>query len=168
LPPINAEQALRNGQVELAATSALLRDKASVRGPLRMLFSDYQMYGAFNAGSFVMSNKFLAENPKTARKFVQATGAAIDWARSQPREEVIARMDRIIAKRKRNESNDTVRFWKSSGNSNEHGLIADRDYQLWIDWLVADGQLKPGQITPAAIYTNEYNLPAGELARATP
>jgi ABC-type nitrate/sulfonate/bicarbonate transport system substrate-binding protein len=166
LPPINGEQALRNAQVELASMSALLRDKASARGPLRMLFSDYQMYGAFNAGSFVMSNKFLAENPKTARKFVQGTGAAIDWARTHPREEVVARMDRIIRQRKRNESNDIVQFWKSSGNTNEHGVIGDRDYQLWIDWLVKDGQLKPGLVSPKDIYTNAYNVPAGELANA--
>lgn len=168
LPPVNGEQALRNAQVDLASLSALLRDRANARGPLRTLFSDYEMYGEFNAGSFVMSNKFLAENPKTARKFVQATGAAIDWTRTHSREEVIARMDRILNKRKRNETTELIRFWKSVGVSQEHALITDREYQLWIDWLVKDGQLKPGQISPKDIYTNEYNVPASELARATP
>lgn len=166
LPPSNAEQALRNGQVDLASISTMLRDKASVRGPLRMLFSDYQMYGAFNAGSFVMSKKFLTQNPKTARKFVQATGAAIAWTHTHPRAEVVARMEQIIVRRKRNETAESAHFWKSTGTRDEHGLIAEEDYQLWIDWLVKEGQLKPGQITPRAVYTNEYNAEPGELARA--
>jgi len=168
LPPLNAEQALRNHQVDMIAISTYLRDKAAVRGPLRMLFSDYQLYGAFNAGSFVMSKRFLAENPKTARKFLQATGAAIDWARNQPREEVVARFERIIRERKRGENTDSVRYWRSSGVATEHALIEDRDYQLWIDWLVKEGQLKPGQLKPRDVYTNEYNTPAqaSELSRA--
>jgi ABC-type nitrate/sulfonate/bicarbonate transport system substrate-binding protein len=167
LPPLNAEQALRNHQVDLVAISTYLRDKAAARGPLRMLFSDYQMYGAFNAGSIVMSNRFLAENPNTARKFVQATGAAIDWARTHPAEEVVARFERIIRERKRSENTESVHYWRSSGISTEHALIEERDYQLWIDWLVKAGQLKPGQLKARDIFTNEYNTPTGELSRAT-
>jgi ABC-type nitrate/sulfonate/bicarbonate transport system substrate-binding protein len=160
LPPLNAEQALRNHQVDLIAISTYLRDKAAPRGPLRMLFSDYQMYGAFNAGSIVMSNLFLARYPAAARKFVQATGAAIDWARNQPRDEVVARFECIIRARKRGENTDSVRYWQSSGVSTQHALIEERDYQLWIDWLIKAGQLKPGQIKARDIYTNEYNAQA--------
>lgn len=32
-----------------------------------------------------------------------------------------------------------------------------RPYQLWIDWLVKDGQLRPGQLVPSQVYTNELN-----------
>jgi len=166
LPPLNCEQALRAHQVEVAAFGTLLRDKAKPRGELRMLFSDYELYGAFNAGSFVMTKKFLAENPKTARKFVQATAAAIQWARSQPREVVIARMEKIIRERKRNESTDSVRYWRSSGVSTPYALNTDHDYQMWIDWLVKDGQLQPGQVKPRDVFTNELNDHASELARA--
>ncbi|MET0386190.1 MAG: ABC transporter substrate-binding protein [Polyangiales bacterium] len=168
LPPINGEQALRNHQVELTQLSTMLRDKASARGGLRMLFSDYELYGSFNAGSYVMSNKFLAENPKTARKFVHATGAAIEWARTQPRDVVIARFAQIIQKRKRNEDLSSVQHWHSTGISTERGKITDRDSPLWIDWLVKDGQLKPGQLKPGDIYTNALSEGASELASATP
>jgi hypothetical protein len=36
-------------------------------------------------------------------------------------------------------------------------LISDREFQIWIDWLVKDGELQPHQVTPASIYTNELN-----------
>jgi ABC-type nitrate/sulfonate/bicarbonate transport system substrate-binding protein len=158
LPPINAEQALRNKQIDAAAISVMLRDKARARGPLKMLFSDYELFGSFNAGSVVMSTRFTADNPKTARKFVQAVGAALDWAHEHPREEVIARMQNIIRKRGRNENTETVHHWQSTGVSTPHGLLTDRDYQLWIDWMERAGQLQPGQIKPSDVYTNEFNV----------
>jgi len=34
--------------------------------------------------------------------------------------------------------------------------LHDQDFQIWIDWLVRDGQLTPGQIAPAAVYTNRF------------
>jgi hypothetical protein len=34
--------------------------------------------------------------------------------------------------------------------------MADGDLQRWIDWLVEDGQLTPGQVVARALYTNEF------------
>jgi ABC-type nitrate/sulfonate/bicarbonate transport system substrate-binding protein len=154
LPPANCELALRKRQVELASFSTILRDKANERGGIRMVFSDYQMFGEFNAGSFVMSKKFMTNNPNTARRFVQTTGRAIQWARTTPREQVIARYESIVKKRGRNEDTSVLRFWQSTGIATEHGELTDRDFQLWVDWLVADGQLKPGQLEIRSLYTN--------------
>ncbi|MET0386649.1 MAG: hypothetical protein ABW321_11850 [Polyangiales bacterium] len=50
LPPINIQQALRSGQIDVAVLIGL-RDKALQRGELRQLFSDYELYGAFTAGT---------------------------------------------------------------------------------------------------------------------
>lgn len=165
LPPTNGEQALRNHQVDLVAFITMLRDRAAERGGLHMLFSDHQLYGAFNAGSYVMSTKFIARHPRSVRHFVTATGRAIEWARTQPRDVVVARFERIIRARKRAEDTSSVRYWQSTGIATERGLIEPRDYQLWIDWLVRDGQLARGQLAPGDIYTNEFQPPAGPLAR---
>jgi ABC-type nitrate/sulfonate/bicarbonate transport system substrate-binding protein len=164
LPPVNCELALRNRQVDVVAFTTLYRDRALERGGIRMLFSDHDLLGPFNAGSFVMTKKFLAKHPNTARKFVQATGRAIAWARSTPREQVIARFTAIIDKRKRNEDTSVVRYWRSSGIASEHGELRDKDFQTWVDWLVADGQLARGQIKLAELYTNEYQSNSGSLA----
>jgi ABC-type nitrate/sulfonate/bicarbonate transport system substrate-binding protein len=99
-----------------------------------------------------MSQKFMARHPNVMRKFVDAVGKAVDWSRTHPREEVVARMEAIITKRKRNEDLTPVRSWTSFGISTPGGRLTDRDFQLWIDWLVGDGQLKPGQLKPLDVH----------------
>lgn len=157
VPPVSGEQALRQGQVELTTLGGVLRDKALERGGLRKLFSDLDLYGKFSAGTYVMRDKFIKDNPATTRRFVEATARAIEWARNSPPEEVRARFDKIIAARKRNEDNSTIKYWKSTGVAGKGGLVADQELQVWIDWLVKDGLLKPGQLRAAALYSNEFN-----------
>jgi hypothetical protein len=35
-------------------------------------------------------------------------------------------------------------------------VIADREFQTWIDWLRADGELKQA-LKPGDLFTNEFN-----------
>jgi len=157
VPPITSEQALRQGQVDVAVLQSILRDKALERGQIRSVFTDHELFGAFTAGSYVMSQHFLRENPKTARRFVEGTARAIEWARNTPRDEVRARMRAIVARRGRNEDPSPIQYWRSTGIAGTGGLLSNRDYQLWIDWLVKDGQLEPRQLVPGKVYTNELN-----------
>lgn len=151
-PSINGELTLREKHVDVAALGLIFRIRALERGGIRPLFTDRDLFGSFTAGSYVMSEKFMARHPNVTRKFVDAVGKAIDWSRTHPREEVIARMEAIIRKRKRNEDLAPVRSWYSYGVSNPQGRLTDRDFQLWIDWLVRDGQLKAGQLKPQSVY----------------
>jgi len=159
VPSINAELSLREKQVEVAALGSVLRDRALERGHLRMLFSDYEMLGPFTAGSYVMSHQFIAKHPNTVRKFVEALGRTFDWANAQPRDAVLKRMEAIILKRKRNEDTSVVRHWLGTSIKSPQGTLKDEDFQRWIDWLVRDGQLKAGQVKPAAVYTNDFQPP---------
>jgi len=156
LPPVNGELSLRHRQVDLAGFSVLLRDKALQRGGIRMLFNDQEMFGNFNAGSFVLSKRFMSENPNSSRKFVQATGRAIEWARTTPREQVIERFKAIVAKRKRNEDGTSLGFWRSTGIATKNGELTDHEFKMWVDWLVEDGQLQKGQLKIRDLYTNEF------------
>ena len=36
-------------------------------------------------------------------------------------------------------------------------MIGDKEIQLWIDWLVRNGELPQGKLTAADLYTNEFN-----------
>jgi len=157
VPPVNGEQALRQGQVEVTTLQGILRDKAAERGGLRKLFSDFDLFGKFTAGSYVMRRDFLQTHPRTARHFVEATARAIEWARGQPRAEVIARLEKLIGGRGRAEDASAVKYWRSTGVAGTGGQIQDREFGMWIDWLVKDGQLSPGQIKPSDVYTNELN-----------
>jgi len=165
VPPVTSEQALRQKQVDVVMLSNILRDKALERGNIRQLFSDFELFGTFTAGSYVLSKRFFHDNPNTARKFVEATAKAIEWARSQPRAEVIARYKAIIQRRARNEDGASVGYWRSTGIAGKGGLIAEREYQIWLDWLVKDGQLGPGQLKLNDLYTNELNPFSGSGSR---
>lgn len=157
VPPVNGEQALRQGQVEVTTLAGVLRDKALERGGLRKLFSDKDLFGNFTGGAYVLRDKYIQDHPNTTRKFVEATARAIEWARSTPPEEVRARFEKIIAARGRNEDASSIRYWKSTGVAGKGGLIRDGELQVWIDWLVKDGAFKPGQITARDVYTNAFN-----------
>ncbi len=162
LPPTNAEQALRERQVDMVGIPPFLYENARTRGELRRVFSDHQLFGDFNAGSLVMRTRFIEENPNTVRKFVEASGKAIDWMRSAPREEVITRLGKVMRQRNENEDASWLKYWKSTGIASPRGRLVDRDFQIWIDWLVKDGQLPAGGVRARDVYTNAFQPASGE------
>jgi ABC-type nitrate/sulfonate/bicarbonate transport system substrate-binding protein len=164
MPPVNSEQVLRQRQVDMASLGDIYRERAVENGGLRSVFSDHDLFGQFTAGSYVMKKEFIRKNPKAARRLVEGVGRALDWSRKTPREEVVARMTAIIAKRGRNENADVVKYWKSYGVAGSHGQLTDRDFQLWIDCMVRDGALKPGQLQAQALYSNELNPFTGKAS----
>jgi len=158
IPPVAGEQALRQGSVDVTTLSGVLRDKALERGGLRRLFADTDLFGNFAGGSYVLREKFIKDNPSTSRKLVEGISRAIAWAQATPPQEVRARFERIIAERKRNEDASPIKYWKSTGVAARGGVIGDAEVQVWIDWLVKDELLKPDQLRPSDIYTNELNF----------
>src|SRR5207237_8733829 len=115
MPPVSGEQALRQGQVEVSALSGVLRDKALDRGGIRSLFNDTDLFGQFTGGAYVLRQKFIQENPNTARKVKEGISRAIPWAQTTPPEEVRARFDRIIAESKGKEDACSLKSVKSTG-----------------------------------------------------
>lgn len=156
-PPVTGEQALRQGHVDVTTLGGVLRDKALERGGIRALFTDRGLYGDFTAGTLVLHTKFIEQNPNTTRHLVSALARSIEWARNTPPAEVRARFIKVIESRKRAESADTIQYWKSTGVAGTGGVIKDSELQIWIDWLVKDGLLKPGQVKPSDLYTNAFN-----------
>ncbi|MFF5212435.1 ABC transporter substrate-binding protein [Streptosporangium sp. NPDC000396] len=157
VPPVNTEQALRQGQIDVAALSGILRDKALQRGGIHPLFKDIDLFGPFTAGSVVLTEKFIKQNPNTTRKFVEAFAKAVEWTQTHSREEVVAKAKEIIAKRGRNEDTTAIEFWKSSGVANKGGVIDAKEFQTWIEWLEREGEIKPGQVKAEDVFTNAYN-----------
>ncbi|MGR4882401.1 ABC transporter substrate-binding protein [Streptomyces sp. LARHCF249] len=157
VPPVNTEQALRARQIEVGVLTGILRDKALATGGIRPLFTDVDLLGPFSAGTYIMTERFIRQNPDTVRTFTTGVAKAIEWSRSTPREEAVARMTEIVEKRGRNEDTAALQYWRSFGIAEPGGRIPDRSFQLWIDWLGERGEIKPGQFKPADLYTNEFN-----------
>jgi ABC-type nitrate/sulfonate/bicarbonate transport system substrate-binding protein len=156
VPPINTEQALRNGQIDVAALSNVLQDHAVAAGGLRAVVKDVEAFGPYNGGPYVLRTDFIKKYPETTKIFVSAVARAIEWERTTPRDEVIARFTKIIQNRGRNENTDTLKYWKSVGIT-KGGLISDNDYTLWTGWLKQSGFIKDDQVDLKKLYTNEFN-----------
>jgi ABC-type nitrate/sulfonate/bicarbonate transport system substrate-binding protein len=88
---------------------------------------------------------------------VEAVAKAVEWGRATPREQVIARLKRILHARKRNENDELLKHWRPAAARTKGGVLTERDFSIWIDWLVKEGQLKPGQIEPGGVFTNQFN-----------
>lgn len=157
IPPVNTEQTLRQGQIDVAVLGDILRDKALERGGIRAVFRDYDLFGTFTAGTYVLRNDFIKKNPNTIRKFVEAVAKADEWTKTTPREEVIARFKKIIKERNRNEDDSAIQYFKSTGVAAKGGVIQEKEFQIWIDWLESEGQIPKGKVKPPEFYTNEFN-----------
>jgi ABC-type nitrate/sulfonate/bicarbonate transport system substrate-binding protein len=155
VPPNDTEEAVRRGQVDVGSLSGVLQDNAVAKGGLRSLFSDYELFGTFAGGQYVLRNDFIQQNPGTTRIFTTGVAKAIEWLRNTPREEVIARFKKIIEARQRSESTETLKYWKSVGVPAK-GAITDEDFSKWSDWLKDTGIVST-DITPSKYYTNEFN-----------
>lgn len=88
---------------------------------------------------------------------MQGTARAIRWTQVTPRVEVIAKFKDIISKRGRGEDPALADYWKSSSIPSAGGVIKEQEIQLWIDWLVRNGELKEGQLKAADLFTNDDN-----------
>jgi ABC-type nitrate/sulfonate/bicarbonate transport system substrate-binding protein len=157
VPPVNAEQVLREGQVDVTALSFVQKDVAEARGGLRSLFSEKDLFGEFTYGSLVFRDDYIAKNPEAVKDFVQGVARAIRWAQVTPVEQVRERFTKIINERGRNESTDLIPVWKSTGIAGPGGVIAQDEISTWVDWLVREGELDKGQIAVDDLYTNEFN-----------
>ncbi|MDQ1647342.1 MAG: hypothetical protein QOJ50_3526 [Cryptosporangiaceae bacterium] len=156
VPPVNTEQALRAGQIDVGVLGGILRDKALARGGIHPLFTDFDIFGTFTAGTYVLTKQFIAQNPKATKTFVDATAKAIAWSQSHSRAENIAKFTAIITKRGRKEDVKTIALWKSAGVAGKGGVINKSEFTTWIDWLNRRGQLKK-KVSLSDVYTNEYN-----------
>jgi ABC-type nitrate/sulfonate/bicarbonate transport system substrate-binding protein len=162
VPPVNTEQSLRAKQIDVGTLGGILQDKAVAAGGVRSLFSDFELFGTFTAGSIVLRKDFIAKNPNTTKEFVDGTARAIAWAQSAPRDEVIARFTRIVDARGQKEDTTALKYWKSTGVKLKGGYLEDSDFSRWFEWLEHSGQVKTGQVKPGDLYTNEYNPYRGE------
>lgn len=157
VPSASAEQILRAGQIDAAQLSGIAKDKALANGGIRPVFKDIDLFGEFTAGEFFFTEKYIKENPDTVKTFVEGVAKAIEWARTTPREEVITKLEEIVSAREGNETTENLKYWKSTGIAEEGGAIAEKEFQVWIDWLVKNGELKEGQVKAEDLYTNEFN-----------
>jgi ABC-type nitrate/sulfonate/bicarbonate transport system substrate-binding protein len=166
ISPASMEQALRSGQIDAVALSnSVLVDKAVARGGVRTLFSDYSLLGRVDEDSTVMRTDFVRRNPDTVRTFVTGLARALEWSKTHPRAEVIARMTSIARSQGGAQDISALQYWHTYGVATRGGVLRPADFSLWLARLEADGHIRPGQLKPGDTYTNQFNPYRSEVSR---
>ncbi|WP_235916144.1 ABC transporter substrate-binding protein [Antrihabitans cavernicola] len=160
LPPPNTEDALRKGQIDVAALGGQFQQRALANGGLRPVFTELDQYGKFNGGQYVFRNDLIAKNPDAATAFTTGVAKAIEWQKTTPRDQVIDKFTQIINARHRpNEDTSTLKYWLSVGVPSKYGQISDADFKNWESWLQDTGAIS-GPLDPSKLYTNKFNQAA--------
>jgi ABC-type nitrate/sulfonate/bicarbonate transport system substrate-binding protein len=156
VPGPQLDRTLRQRQADVVAVGvwqAPIAAEIEAEGGVRVLFTDHDVLGDIVLASNVMEKAFIDQHPQAVRAFATASAMAVDWVAEHPQE---AR--KLVAKilKKRGENPAGAVNWPGYG-LRQHALYKDHDTQFWLDVLVREGKLKPGQFSPEDIATNKYN-----------
>jgi ABC-type nitrate/sulfonate/bicarbonate transport system substrate-binding protein len=162
LPGINTEAALREGKVDAAYLGGALQESALSRPGLKVLTTDVELVGPYNGGSIVLRDDFIKKNPALTKKFVAGLAKALVYTETHSADEVRTVLGDWLTKQGRPDDAKALTLWKGTGIATHAGLIRDRDFDLWLDWLKSRGDVKTDGLKASEIYTNEFNPYAEE------
>ncbi len=148
MPDDQQEVALAQGHTDIAIIHPPASGRASNDPKFKMLLSDYDIdQGVSGMCPYIVNGKFLKEHPEAVKELIGILSKTAKWSNEHPEE-----AKAIIAKRFNMDVKQVEIF-----EFYEDQLIPENAVQYWVDRLTEDGKLKPGQVTLAQIYTNEYN-----------
>jgi ABC-type nitrate/sulfonate/bicarbonate transport system substrate-binding protein len=146
IPDPNMQQALRQGAIDVAVLRAAFYACAEHNGGVRILATSTDAFGPSGGTTLlVFRDSFIAQHPDTVRKFIVAYKDAERWCN---------------ANRDEAASITAAHLGICTGDSHyysESGAIDDSQLQFWIDQMVIDGDLEPGEMTPSDLSTTEFN-----------
>jgi len=161
VPEANEEQVLRTKQVDAVAGTTdggIWFDRAVSRGGLRRIpgSSEYEVCGPIIASASGFRGDFIQAHPDLVKRYVTAVEKTkrIIWEAFQKDPEKVRRAYAEISLEKGGNPENGSFYTPTPPESS---IIRDEYVQFWIDILVAEGKLKPGQVKPSDIYTNEFN-----------
>ncbi len=157
LPGINTEAALRSGKVDAAVLNGAPKEFALKNGGLRSLAADVDLMGDYNGGSYTLRTSFIDEHRGLTRTLVAGIAKAIHFEQTHEAAEVQRVMGAWLKDHGRGDEVESLMNWRGSGIATPGGVLRDEDFDAWIDWLDAEGQIDVDNIDISDLYTNEFN-----------
>jgi ABC-type nitrate/sulfonate/bicarbonate transport system substrate-binding protein len=146
IPDPDQEQALKQGLIDIAILHPPFYFAAEQHGGYKIFaYSSEALNGAGGTTLLVFQNSFIKDHPDAVRNFIKAYKSAEIWSDNN-RAEAASLTAAAIGLDKAD-----VHWYTRSG------AINDTQLQIWIDNLVADGVIKPGQYKPTDLYTTEFS-----------
>ncbi|NTW52947.1 MAG: ABC transporter substrate-binding protein [Chlorobiaceae bacterium] len=156
------EQMLRNRQIDAAAFSGsggLYFDKAVENGGVRQIpgTTNYDTKGESVLSGMGFRSDFIEKHPDVVRRYIHALDAArrIVYEEFHKDPERVRKAYAEISIQK-GANPELAKYYRATRWNPNFPVIVDKDIQWWFDRLAEDGTLKPGQLKPSDIYTNEF------------
>jgi ABC-type nitrate/sulfonate/bicarbonate transport system substrate-binding protein len=165
VPAENQEQVLRSHQVDAIAwttSGGNQFDRTVDRGGVRRIpgTSSFETRGGLSllTTSEGFRETFIREHPDAVRRYLKAVDSArrIVWSEYQKDPDRVRKAYAEISEAK-GANSALAKYYRVPRWTPDNQFISDRDIQFWIEKFTEDGNLKPGQIKPSDIYTNEFN-----------
>ncbi len=163
VPVAQQEQMLRNRQVDAVSFGTIGVPEFGMtvaNGGVRQIpgTTNFETKGAAVLGPIGFRNDFIEKHPDTVRRYLRAYDVArrIIYNEFQKNPERVRKAYADMSVEK-GSNPDFARFYQATAWTPDFPFIVDKDVQWWIDRFIEDGLLKPGQIKPSDIYTNEFN-----------
>lgn len=145
IPDPQQEQALRQGLIDIAVLHPPFYTAAEEHGGVRILVSSRKIFGDAGGISLLyFTEDFIKKNPDTIRKFIKGYKNAERWSNDNPGESAILTGKEIGLDKA------STHYYSYTGVVNESVI------QVWIDAMVKDGLIKPGEFKPSDLYTTEF------------
>ena len=163
VPVEKQEQMLRSHQIDAAAygtSGGQDFDMAVEKGGVREIpgTTNFETKGEAVLGALGFRDDFIEQHPDEVRKYLRAYDVSrriiYDEFKKNP-ERVRKAYAEISVKKGSNPR--LAKYFSATRWTPDFPFIVDKDLQWWIDRFIEDGILKPGQIKPSDIYTNEFN-----------
>ncbi|MGB9081086.1 MAG: NrtA/SsuA/CpmA family ABC transporter substrate-binding protein [Desulfuromonadaceae bacterium] len=163
VPSENQEQMLRSKQVDAVAWTSNggpYFDMTVENGGVREVpgTRNFETKGETVLFGIGFRNEFIEKHPEAVRKYIRAYDISrrivYDEFKKDPERVRKAYADISVEK---GSNPRMARYYQATSWTPEFPVIADKDIQWWIDRFIEDGKLKPGQIKPSDVYTNEFN-----------
>ncbi|GAM10280.1 alkanesulfonate transporter substrate-binding subunit [Geobacter sp. OR-1] len=163
VPSENQEQMLRSRQVDAVAWTSnggSYFDMTVERGGVREIpgTRNYETKGEAILFGIGFHNDFIEKHPDTVRRYIKAydTARRIIFAEYKKDPELVKRVYGEISAEKGSNPR-LAKYYQATSWTPDFPLIVEKDLQWWIDRFIEDGLLKPGQVKPTDIFTNEFN-----------
>ncbi|BAU95664.1 ABC-type transport system periplasmic component [Corynebacterium suranareeae] len=146
---------LLQGQVDAIWVSDNTKERALATGNFAVLTEDVNLLGSRNTDSLVVSHDLIEKDPETISHLVDGVSRAIEFEQTHTSEEVRAVYFDYLERTNQDSRISAFQHWRSLGVSTRGGLINDRDFSIWSDWV--ESQIGPIDINLDNFYTNEFN-----------
>lgn len=163
VPSENQEQMLRSRQVDAVAWTSnggSYFDMTVEKGGVREIpgTRNYETKGEAILYGIGFHYDFIEKHPDVVRRYIKAydTSRRIIYDEYKKDPERVKKVYGEISAEKGGNPR-LAKYYQATSWTPDFPLIVEKDLQWWIERFIEDGLLKPGQVKPTDIFTNEFN-----------